>query len=128
MRFAELDDERWRRIEPLLPPKAKEGKRRADDRSVVNGILYVLVTGCRWVDLPRAYADDSTANRRLRRWEREGVWKRVMDALVDEGYADGTVKVDELSVDSSTVTAKKGGSSSAMTVTTGRRAPRSTPV
>jgi transposase len=38
-------------IEPLLPLKAKEGKPRFDDRTVVNGMLYVLVTGCRWVDL-----------------------------------------------------------------------------
>jgi len=36
----------------LLPPKAKTGRPRADDRMVLNGILYVLVTGCRWMDMP----------------------------------------------------------------------------
>ena len=126
MKFEELDDARWSRIEPLLPPRAKEGKPRADDRSTVNGVLFVLVTGCRWVDVPRRYGDDSTANRRLRRWEREGVWKRIMDALVDEGYGKGVVEMEELSIDSSTVAARKGGSSSALTVTTGRKGRRST--
>jgi transposase len=126
MKFEELDDARWSRIEPHLPPRAKEGKPRADDRSIVNGILFVLVTGCRWIDVPRRYGDDSTANRRLRRWEGEGVWKRVMGALIDDGYGTGVVELEEPSIDSSTIAARKGGSSSAMTVTTRRRRRRST--
>lgn len=125
MKFEELDDARWNRIEPLLPPKEKEGKPRADDRSIVNGILFVLITGCRWIDIPRRYGDDSTANRRLRRWEREGVWKRIMDALIDEGYGRGIIEIEELSIDSSTIAARKGGSSSVMMVTTRRRGPSS---
>jgi transposase len=125
MKFEELDDVRWKMIEPLLPPKAKEGKPRFDDRTVVNGILYVLVTGCRWVDLPKKYGDDSTANRRLRNWERLGVWKRIMYALITEGYAKGIISMKELSIDSSTVAAKKGGRRSATTATTGRRGPSS---
>ena len=126
MRFEEVDDVRWSRIAPHLPPKAKEGKPRADDRRTINAILYVLVTGCRWVDLPKRYGDDSTANRRLRRWEKMGVWKRIMDSLLFEGYGNGKVKLDELSVDSSTIRARKGGSSSATTATTGSRGPSST--
>lgn len=126
MRFEELDDIRWSRIEPHLPPKAKEGKPRADDRRTINAILYVLITGCRWTDLPKRYGDDSTANRRLRRWEKLGVWKRIMDALVSEGYGNGRVEPDEVSVDSSTIRARKGGRSSATTGTTGSRGPSST--
>jgi transposase len=109
MKFEELDDMRWSRIESLLPPKAKEGKPRADDRSILNGILFVLITGCRWIDIPREYGDDSTANRRLRRWEREGVWKRIMDALINEGYANGVIEIEEISIDSSRSLPRKGG-------------------
>ncbi len=126
MKFEELDDNRWSRIAPLLPPRPREGRPRADDRSIVNGILFVLITGCRWIDIPRRYGDDSTANRRLRRWEKLGAWKRIMDSLINEGYGNGTIQVEELSIDSSTSAARKGGSSSVMTVTTGRRARRST--
>ncbi len=96
MKFEELDDNRWSRIAPLLSPRPREGRPRADDRSIVNGILFVLITGCRWIDIPRRYGDDSTANRRLRRWEKLGVWKRIMDSLIDEGYGNGTIRMEEL--------------------------------
>jgi transposase len=82
MKFRPLTDEQWRYIEPLLPPRAKEGKPRADDKRIIDAILYVLKISNPWNDLPKEYGDDSTANRRLRRWEREGVWKRIMDALL----------------------------------------------
>ncbi|MEM2405737.1 MAG: transposase [Candidatus Methanomethylicia archaeon] len=52
MEFRELSDEEWELIRPLLPPKAKTGRPRINDRLVINGILYVLVTGCRWMDIP----------------------------------------------------------------------------
>lgn len=126
MKFEELDDARWSRIEPLLPARAKEGRPRADDRAIINGILFVLITGCRWIDIPRKYGDDSTANRRLRRWEKLGVWKRIMNALIDEGCARGIIKIEELSIDSSTIAARKGGSSLVMMVTTRRKVPNYT--
>ena len=101
---------------PLLPPLAKEGRPRVDDRMTVNAILYVLTTGCRWMDLPREYGDDSTANLRLRRWEEKGVWRRVTEALVQSGYSLGRLNMRRLSIDSTDVAAKKGGSSSATMV------------
>jgi len=66
MEFRELSDEEWGLIEPLLPSKAKTGRPRADDRSIINGILYVLTTGCRWMDIPPKYGHYSTAFRRLK--------------------------------------------------------------
>ena len=47
-RFRELSDERWQFIQPLLPPGARIGRPRADDRRTLKGIVYVPVTGCRW--------------------------------------------------------------------------------
>ncbi len=82
MKFRAVTDEQWERIQPLLPPHAREGKPRADDRRTIDAIMYVLKTGIPWNDLPEEYGDDSTANRRLIRWENEGVWKRIMDVLV----------------------------------------------
>ena len=43
MGFRELPDGEWALIELLLPPKAKTGRPRVDDRMVMNGILYVLL-------------------------------------------------------------------------------------
>jgi putative transposase len=50
--LSDLTDAQWQRIEPLLPKPVRTGRRRANDREVINGILYVLVTGCSWEYLP----------------------------------------------------------------------------
>ena len=103
-----MTDEQWEYIRPLLPESAEEGRPRADDRTTINAILYVLKTGIPWNDLPEEYGDDSTANRRLRRWEELGVWKKIMNALVSDGYSDERLSIDNLSIDSDTIPAKKG--------------------
>jgi transposase len=41
MEFRELSDFEWEVIKPLLPPRSRVGRPRADDRIVLNGILYV---------------------------------------------------------------------------------------
>ena len=108
MKFKELTDEQWEYIRPLLPKPTWTGRPRTDDRQTVNAILFVLKTGIPWNDLPKEYGDDSTANRRLIEWEKQGVWKHIMDALISDGYADGKLNIDNLSVDSDTIPAKKG--------------------
>ncbi|MDY6865791.1 MAG: transposase [Halobacteriota archaeon] len=42
-------------IEPLLPPPALTGRPRPDDRTTLNGIFFVLTTGCKWEDMPGKY-------------------------------------------------------------------------
>jgi transposase len=52
----DLSDEQWVVIEPLILKKPrKRGRPRNDDRQTLNGILYVVKTGCAWEDLPREY-------------------------------------------------------------------------
>jgi len=68
MEFRELGDREWVLIRSLLPTKARVGRPRADDRRVLNGILYVLTAGCRWMDMPLKYGSYKTARRRLKRW------------------------------------------------------------
>jgi transposase len=55
MELRKLSDEQCQFIQPLLPPKARTGRHRADDRRTLNGILYLLTTGCRWVDMSKEY-------------------------------------------------------------------------
>jgi transposase len=45
--FREVSDGEWEVIRPFLPSMSRVGRPRADDRMVLNGILYVLTTGCR---------------------------------------------------------------------------------
>ena len=81
MEFRGLSDEEWELIKPLLSPKAKTGRPRADDRRVLNSILYVLTTGCRWMDMPPKYGHYSTAFRRLKHWQTQGIWTRILKTL-----------------------------------------------
>jgi transposase len=104
-----LNDRQWKFIEPLLPPKAREGSTRNDDRQTINGILYVLTTGCRWIDLPKnKYGPKSTVHDRLKIWEKLGVWMRIMDALISRNYLSGKLPMDRVTIDSTDVPAKKG--------------------
>lgn len=57
MGFRELSDGEWEVIKPILPPEARTGRPRSEDMMVLNGIMYVLVTGCRWMDMPNGSLD-----------------------------------------------------------------------
>ena len=112
MQFCELTHKQWEFISPHIPPKALTGRPREDDRMVINGVLYVLMSGCRWMDMwgmPSRYGSHKTVWERHKKWSEKGVWKGIMDAFVSRGYSTGVIDADDLSVDSSTVPAKKGG-------------------
>jgi transposase len=76
----DLNEAEWRIVEPLLPAAGK-GKRRVDDRRVVNGIFYVLRTGSPWRDLPERYGPYTTVYNRFNRWAKKGVWLGLFEAL-----------------------------------------------
>jgi transposase len=107
MRFAELSDEQWEFIKPHIPPQPIVGRKRADDRKTINGILYVLNTGCRWHDMPRRYGAYQTAWRRLKRWSREGVWNRILAIAQEHAYAIGKLNLEIVAVDSTLIDSKK---------------------
>jgi transposase len=60
------------------------------------------------MDMPKRYGHYSTAWRRLKRWEREGVWSKIVEALASKGCSMGKLKLDRVSVDSTTIEARKG--------------------
>lgn len=94
-------------IKRHLPKPASTGRPRADDRTTINGILYVLTTGCRWAELPKRYGDDSTTHRRLMYWQETGVWNRVVNAIQRQAFKSGKLNVISVSVDSTDIPAKK---------------------
>ena len=126
MRFRELTDEEWERIRPHLPPRAKTGRPRADGRGTLNGIMYVLLSGCRWMDMSAVYGSHKTAWRRLKQWEQAGVWERLWRESLNEAYRSGELEPTEAALDSSTVAAKKGARASATTGSRRSRGRRST--
>ena len=108
MRFQELSDKQWEFVSRHLPSPARTGRPRADDRATINGILYVLTTGCRWMDMPKRYGDDSTVHRRLEKWQQNGTWRNILDAARSVAYKSGKLNMKKASVDSTDVAAKKG--------------------
>jgi transposase len=110
-----LTEPQWAFIQPLLPPPARTGRPRADDRRTIEGILYVLITGCRWQDLSRAYGAPTTVWRRLRRWGGEGVWERIWRAALAALDVQGDLDWTMAFLDGSFAPAKKGGDNVGLT-------------
>ena len=86
----ELTDEQFAKLAPLLPPeRPATGRPNKDHRTVLNGILWRLATGCPWRDLPERYGPWRTVYSRFRRWQRAGIWDRVLASLQAAGDARG---------------------------------------
>jgi transposase len=79
----ELTDAQWDRIGELLPGKASDPGRTAEDnRRFVNAVLWVLRSGAHWHDLPERYGKWKTVHTRFARWAKSGVWEKVFAALI----------------------------------------------
>jgi transposase len=107
MKFVELSDKQWEFIKPHLPLQPDVGRKRADDRKTINGILFVLITGCCWHDMPRRYGAYQTAWRRLKRWSREGIWYRILASAQENAYSMGKLNLETIVVDSTLIDSKK---------------------
>lgn len=104
-----LSEAQWEAIRPHLPPPKKMGRPRADDRAVLEAILFVMRSGCRWGDLPAAYGiNPSTAWRRLGRWEADGTWERLWRVFLASLDAESKLRWAEAFLDGSFVPAKRG--------------------
>jgi transposase len=109
----EISDGGWEIITPLLPPPNKKGRPRADDRQTFNGIVYVLRTGCAWMDMPERYGSYVTCWRRLRDWTHAGIWERIWQSLLGQLDEQGKIEWERGLLDGSFVAAKKGALKSA---------------
>lgn len=107
--LSDLTAAQWQRIKPLLPKPAPTGRRKVDDREVLNGILYVLVTGCGWEYLPHDLGVSyQTCHRRLLEYQRRRVWQKILQELMKEAYRKGKLNLNNAYHDASVVKSKKG--------------------
>src|SRR5258705_6616665 len=87
---SDLTDDEWAHVEPLLPPAKRGGnKRRVDVREVMNGIMYVLSTGCQWRAIPKDLPPRSTLFDYLDLWSWGGTLDRIHHPLYVEGPQHG---------------------------------------
>jgi putative transposase len=79
---SDLSDGEWAILEPLLPPEKPGGRpREVDMRAILNGIFYVLRSGCAWRMLPRDYPPRSTVYGYFALFRDEGIWEQLMTRL-----------------------------------------------
>jgi len=109
-----LPDDLWKAIEPLLPPqppRPKGGRPRVPDRACLRGVLFVLRTGIPWEYLPREMGCGSgmTCWRRLRDWQKAGVWDKLHRTLLDRLGGADQIDFSRAVADSASVRALLGG-------------------
>jgi transposase len=108
-----VPDMLWQAIQPLLPtpPPRYGGRARVDDRACLAGIVYQLRTGVPWRLLPThelGCGSPVTCWRRLRDWQRAGVWQHLHHQLLDQLGREGRLDWSRASLDSISVRAKRG--------------------
>jgi transposase len=125
---SDLTDAEWALVEPFIPPAKRGGRKRTVDvREVLNGIFYVLATGCQWRALPKDLPPKSTVHDYLSLWAWDGTLGRLHHALVVQvrERAGKEVSPTAAIIDSQSVkSAEKGGLASTRRVSTRARRSR----
>jgi transposase len=118
---SDLTDEEWAHVAPMIAPAKRGGNRRhVDVREVMNGIMYILSTGCQWRAIPKDLPPRSTLYDYFDLWSWDGTLERIHHALFvecrerEEREASPTAAI----IDSQSVkSAEKGGRASMRTAT-----------
>ena len=104
-RFGGLSDLEWQLFADLFPAPQKRtrGYPRTPARIVVNSLLYILISGCRWCDLPRGsqWASKSSAHRWLQRWQADGTFDRLKARILGLAQERGLIKWEYGAIDGS---------------------------
>jgi|SRR5689334_20173254 putative transposase len=78
----DLTDDEWRVLEPLIPAAKSGGRPRSVDvREIVNALRYLLRSGGAWRLLPHEFPPWPTVYAYFRRWQTDGTWERIANAL-----------------------------------------------
>ena len=79
---SDLSDQEWDILEPLVPQAKPGGRPRSVDmRQILNGIFYLLRSGCAWRLFPHDYPAWSTVYDYFRKWRNAGVWEQIVTTL-----------------------------------------------
>ena len=125
---SDLTDDEWALVKPLIPPAKRGGnKRRVDERAIVDGLMYILSTGCQWRALPKDLPARSTVHDYFDLWSWDGTLDRIHHALYVKcrEQAGREASPSAAIIDSQSVkAAEKGGPRSTRLATTRARRSR----
>ncbi len=103
--FRGLHDDGWAMLSDLFPEPAKRGRGypKTPTRFIVNSLLYILITGCRWVDIPKGenWCSKSAAHRWLKVWEEDGTLQRLTQRLLEIAEKNGLIDWQQGAIDGS---------------------------
>lgn len=107
---SDITPKQFQLIEPLIRRRRRRtGRPPADLYEVVNGMLYVLSTGCRWRDLPHDYGVSYvTCYRQFIKWIKDGTFKKIFEALKHKANKKNLLHWRNAYLDASDVKSKKG--------------------
>jgi len=75
-------EEEWGQLAARIPPARRGGcKRTVKIREVLNGLLYVVSTGCQWRAIPTDLPPRSTIFDYLARWQADGTLGQIHETL-----------------------------------------------
>jgi transposase len=104
-RFEGLSDVEWKLFENGVPVEEKRGRGqpKVSPRKVLNSLLYILITGCRWCDIPRGpqWASKSASHRRLQEWYHDGTLDEIQAMFLGVAESKGLIRWDSGAVDGS---------------------------
>ena len=90
---SDLTDDEWALVEPLIPPARRGGnKRHVDEREVMNGIMYILSTGCQWRAIPKDLPPRSTVHDYLDLWSYDGTLDRIITRFMWSAVSEANAK------------------------------------
>ena len=108
----EVPDDLWEEIEPIiweLDPPRHTGRKRANSRAMLNGIIHRMRSSCQWNQLPKDLGDDSTIHRTFQRWEACGLFPRIWAIIQSRCDELGGVDWEWQSADTALGKARFGG-------------------
>jgi transposase len=125
---SDLTDDEWSLIEPQIAPAKRGGrKREVNVREVMNGVMYVLSTGCQWRAIPKDLPPRSTVFAYLDLWSYDGTLERIHHKLYVKcrEQAEREASPTAAIIDSQSVkSAEKGGTRSTRMATMQERKSR----
>ncbi len=101
-----IPDGLWDECRPILPaerPPGTPGRPAVPFRTVLDGILFVLRTGCQWKAVPAEFGSGSTCHRRFQAWVADGTWRRLWADQLRRYDAEHGIGWDWQSADSAAV-------------------------
>ena len=125
---SDLADAEWAHVVALIPPARSGGNRRhRDERELVNGLMYILSTGCQWRAIPKDLPPRSTLYDYFDLWSYDGTLQRIHETLYVKcrEQAEREASPTAAIIDSQSVkSAEKGGPASTRTAMTRARKSR----